>query len=96
MEYYRTKEGKIKKKIQNGRRSKKDPSVNSIKDSTTVSETTSDEATLNYLQMVTSLIERRPVGRGEILLILGKVLRQHSMERRGKSFYIVKYPRGQP
>lgn len=102
MEYYRTREGKIKKKIQNGRRSKKYPSVNAIKDSTreklshNAVESTFDEVTLNYLQMVTGLIEGRSVSMDEILLIVSKVLRQHSMERRGKSSYIVKYPRAGP
>jgi hypothetical protein len=102
VQYYRTREGRIKKEIQNGRRSKKEASENSIKASTTeklshnAAKTTLDEVTLNYFQMVTSLIERRPVGLDEILLILSKVLRQHSMERGGKSFYTVKYSRGQP
>ena len=42
-----------------------------------------------YLQMVISLIERRRVSREEILKLVARVLRQHSMARRSKIEHIV-------
>jgi hypothetical protein len=42
-----------------------------------------------YLQMLISLIEGRPVGRAEILEILNRTLRQHSIVRERKIEHIV-------
>lgn len=41
--------------------------------------------------MVTSIIEEREVSLDEILKMLSKVLRQHSIGRRKRIDYIVKY-----
>lgn len=46
---------------------------------------------LNHVRMVTSLIEGRRVSAGEILKMLSRVLRQHSIGRRKKIDYIVGY-----
>jgi len=44
---------------------------------------------VEYLRVVCSLIEGRRVSRGEVLEMLGKVLRQHSIGRLLKIDYIV-------
>jgi len=44
---------------------------------------------VEHVQMVVSLIERRRVSLEEILRMLGRVLRQHSLVRRKKIDYIV-------
>ena len=59
-------------------------------------ETPIDEATIDYLQMVTSLIEGRDVSRDEILALLRKELRQHSIGKEKKQHYPDKRPRGDP
>lgn len=39
---------------------------------------------VEHVRMVVSLIEGRPVSRGEIAALLKKVLRQHRMPKQGK------------
>ena len=46
---------------------------------------------VSYLRMVTSLIEGRRVRRDEILELLARVMRQHSMARRNRTDYHVWY-----
>jgi hypothetical protein len=46
---------------------------------------------LCYLRMVISLIEGRRVSAAEILEMLARVLRQHSMVRRRKIDYVLQY-----
>jgi hypothetical protein len=100
--YYRTKAGKFKKRIQNGKRSKARPT--SERDKRPEGEETPaekemlgvtqdgsgfDAGMVSYLRMVTSLIEGRRVSRDEIVKMLARILRQHSMARRTRTDYLV-------
>jgi hypothetical protein len=81
--YYRGKEGQIKKRIQNGRRRAAvcpadPPKVPSSEPGGW------SEPMLEHVRMVSSLIEGRQVSQWEILEMLERVLRQHSMCRRTK------------
>jgi hypothetical protein len=78
--YYQDEQGKEKKRQQNAKRRKASlpPAL----------PTALPEAPLpwprpivEYVRMVTSLIEGRAVGLAEVLEMLGRVLRQHSMVR---------------
>jgi hypothetical protein len=87
--YYRTAEGKVKKSLQNGKR----------REAARAGQAASRElpaiklkgSTLGYLRMVIGLIEGRPVSAGEMAAILLRVMRQHSMARRGRIDYVVDY-----
>ena len=94
-EYYNTEEGKTKKKLQNGKRrqSERQPEQSSELDE---AEPEADEIRWNasiveYVQMVTSLIEGWRVSRREILEMLGWVMRQHSIVRHRRMDYVLAY-----
>jgi hypothetical protein len=78
--YYQTEEGKEKKQRLNQRRraSGKGPPPEEAPD------TVWPEPLVVHVQGVTSLIERRPVSREEILEVMAKVLRQQGLSRRRK------------
>jgi hypothetical protein len=83
IEYYRGKEGQIKKRIQNGRRR----AAGRPTDPPKVRSGESGgwpEPMLEHVRMVSSLIEGRRVSRREVLEMLERVLRQHSICRRPK------------
>lgn len=96
VEYYGTKEGKTKKKIQNGKRSHGEaradyhPQLRSTpqleRDGVRL-----DAATVRYVRMVTSLIEERQVSEDEIVEMLVRVMRQHSIARRRRMDYVLAY-----
>lgn len=71
--YYRTEEGRQKRKIQNGRRKRRAP------------ERAKPEAIelsaplVEHVRMVVGLIEQRRVIREEVVRMLARVLRQHSL-----------------
>ncbi len=93
IEYYQTDWGKKKKKILNGRRRKEEQTINCVEDTTDesyyeVGQMNLDEDTVKYLQTVTTLIEGRIVGRGEILSMVKAKMRQHSMVKMKKIDYI--------
>jgi hypothetical protein len=93
VEYYRTKEGKLKKGIQNGRRSRGEPRA-ALCDRQTGHDLVVDErrfAThmVSYLRMVTSLVEGRRVSVVEILEMLARAVRQHSMVRGRRIDYVL-------
>jgi hypothetical protein len=46
-----------------------------------------DGATVGHIQLVTSLVEGRWIGLSEILTMLGKILRQHSIDLAVKMSY---------
>jgi hypothetical protein len=48
-----------------------------------------DSGIVRYVQMVTSLIEGRRVSEAEILHMLVRAVRQHSMARRRRRDYVV-------
>ena len=83
IEYYRGKEGQIKKRIQNGKRRVAVCPTDLPK--VPISEPGGwPEPMLEHVQMVSSLIEGRRVSRREILEMLERVLRQHTIGRRRK------------
>jgi hypothetical protein len=90
--YYQTPDGRFKKQLQNGRRRQRQ--VRSA-------ERRSDErgfepGMVAYVGMVVSLIEGRPVDREEILAMLTRAVRQHSMAQAAGMDYVVGQPRGDP
>lgn len=83
--YYTTAEGKVKKKVQNGKR---------VQGGTRAAAKHPGGLVLvasmvGYLAMVASLIERRRVSKEEILQMLARAMRQHSMARRRRMDYVV-------
>jgi len=83
--YYQTEAGRLKKQLQNGRRRRNQPEAEDPR----LEATEFDPAMVRYVGMVVSLIEGRPVGREEIVQMLKRALRQHSMVRRRRIDYFV-------
>jgi hypothetical protein len=54
------------------------------------------EGIVDYVRMVTSLIEGRPVSREEILQMLKRVVRQHSLARERRIDYILRTLKEKP
>jgi len=99
--YYRDPDGKTKKSALNQRRASKV----SAKPPQTVSPRVSvpqhgstpwNEAMVEHVRMVSSLIEGRRVSRREILEMLAKVLRQHSLGRCRKIDHSIAWLREHP
>lgn len=87
--YYRTQEGKLKKGIQNGhhrRQEKWEPEQTSLPES---GKDEWDAGMVAHVRMVTSLIEGWRVSRDEILNMLARAMRQHSLGRVRRIDYIV-------
>jgi hypothetical protein len=96
VEYYGTEEGKVKKKIQNGKRShgvartdhnrqlQRGPQLE--RDGVQL-----DAVMVGYMRMVTSLIEARRVSEDEIVEMLVRTMRQHSIARRRRMDYVLAY-----
>lgn len=97
-EYYRSKEGKEKKKHLNARRSHRVSFSESSQDENSDSGciATVDQTTLFHIQMTTSLIEERLVGLNEINCMVDKILRQLSIDIRKKFDYADSYPQKNP
>jgi hypothetical protein len=95
IEYYQTKEGKVKKRQQNGRRKGPVKSEKEQREPTGEADLTeadtggADEDMMDYLQMVTGLIEERVVPREEINEMVSDILRQHSIGNQRRIDYIV-------
>jgi hypothetical protein len=93
VEYYRSREGKVKKHLHNQRRrSRPSPSRAGAahhRCRKTSEEVSFDSSLVRYLQMVTSLIEGRRVSEAEILRLLVRAVRQHSMARRRRRDYVL-------
>jgi hypothetical protein len=95
--YYGTEEGKMKKKIQNAKRGRKEvvaspadpPEIEKAKPSPEKKEW--DEAAVSYIRQVTGLIEGRRVSREEIVEMLERGVRQHGMEGGNRMDYVVDY-----
>ena len=81
-EYYRTEEGRQKKRYLNARRSHQGRLAGLEED-----HVSKIDATVRHIQVVTSLIEGRDVGLAEITAMLERVLRQHSIDTAGKMPY---------
>ena len=102
MAYYRTEEGKYKKKMHNRNRKVSPPTSKSIQcteesekrmtKKLTVKENKEsgfDVGMVLYLVMATSLIEGWLVSQEEIVEMLSRTMRQHSMARQRRVDYIV-------
>jgi hypothetical protein len=94
-EYYRSKEGKTKKSDHNQRRRKKTaapPAVLEPPADAGPSESLREVAPMlvGYVRRVVSAIERRPVSREEILAMLAKEKRQHSLARQRRIDQIIR------
>lgn len=87
IEYYKSAEGKIKKRYLNARRN--DPVPEASQDDTPIDscKTGIDPITVLHIQLTTSLIEGRLVGLKEILRMVNHILRQHSIDKRKKMPY---------
>jgi hypothetical protein len=88
-EYYRSDEGKQKKKELNKARSQQNRFVQSRHDENGNDDggTKFDAATVSHIQVVTSLIEGRFVGLAQIFVMLDNLLRQRSIVIGRKLFY---------
>ena len=94
--YYRSPEGKQKKRMHNGHR--QDPeSADRLRRAARrrcpggQEEMRFDAGTVRYVGMVVSLIEGRKVSEAEIVEMLERAVRQHSMYRRRKIEYVLSY-----
>jgi len=79
--YYQTAEGKFKKKQLNARRRK----------SQGIAEPKVDQSLIVHLRVVTSLIEGRSVALAEIVAMIKRILRQHSLDKWAKRIYELPY-----
>jgi len=97
VEYYRTAEGKLKKKMHNGRRGKVEAKAGGSHrqgesgQEVVLHDSRFDAHLVCYLQMVTSLIEGRRVSLAETLEMLARAVRQHSMVGRRRMDYVLQY-----
>jgi hypothetical protein len=97
VEYYGTDEGKVKKKIQNDKRSQgnagPDDNAQPVAGDRQLEREGNrlDTAIVGYVRMVTSLIEARRVSEEEIVEMLVRALRQHSIARQRRIDYVLAY-----
>ena len=91
--YYGTEEGKEKKKIQNGKRNQSrariDDNHQALGRKPDRDWIRWDAGIVGYVRMVTSLIEARHVSEGEIVQMLVRAMRQHSIARRRRMDYVL-------
>ena len=85
--YYATAEGKAKKKMQNGKRAQGGVRADANPPVTEAPEFPA--GVVGYVAMVVSLIDGRRVSEAEILQMLMRAMRQHSMARRRRLDYVV-------
>ena len=85
--YYTTAEGKVKKKIQNGKRVRGGGGHAATPPATGAMEFLA--GMVSYVAMVAGLIEGRRVSEAEMHGRLARALRQHSMARRRRMDYVV-------
>jgi hypothetical protein len=95
VEYYATEEGKAKKRIQNGKRRHGEARTDQNRQlrgrQLERGGVRFDAAMVGYVRMVTSLIEERPVSEEEIVEMLQRMMRQHSIARRQRMDYVLAY-----
>jgi hypothetical protein len=96
VEYYRSRVGKAKKRLHNQRRCRRRaPTPTAARQRNRGPRTTSgeemrfDSAIVRYVQMVACLIEGRRVSKVEILRMLARAVRQHSLARRRRREYVL-------
>jgi hypothetical protein len=92
-EYYRTAEGKFKKRMQNSKRAKVEAKESLPGQGKAAAfepcETSFNAHMVDYLRMAISLIEGRPVNTAAILEMLLRAIRQHSLVRGSRMDYIL-------
>jgi hypothetical protein len=86
--YYRTAEGKEKKKLQNGKRSQ---GADPRRQPAEREGMPFDADIVRYLAMVVTLIESRRVSEAEIREMLARAVRQQRMARRRRIDYVLYY-----
>jgi hypothetical protein len=86
--YYRTAEGKEKKKLQNGKRGQ---GADPRRQPAEREGMPFDADIVRYLAMVVTLIESRRVSEAEIREMLARAVRQHRMARRRRIDYVLHY-----
>jgi hypothetical protein len=95
VEYYGTEQGKTKKKIQNGKRSQGEARAdhNRLPSGRQLERegVRLDAVIVGYVRMVTSLIEERRVSENEVVEMLVRAMRQHSIARRRRMDYVLAY-----
>jgi len=93
IEYYNTPEGKAKKRIQNGKRrqSERGHGHDLGQDEPEPEPEGWDIGIVDYVRMVISVIEGRPVSGQEIVEMLGRSMRQHRIVRRRRMDYVLAY-----
>jgi hypothetical protein len=96
VEYYGTEEGKTKKKIQNGKRGQGDAPADAHAHLPSDWQLERDGVQFNaaivgYVRMVTRLIEGRWVSEEEMVEMLVRTMRQHSIVRRRRMDYVLAY-----
>lgn len=91
VEYYRTAEGKFKKKIQNDKRDRGEAKADCADSQSGQNVVRFDRYMVRHVRIVTSLIEGRRVSLSEILEMLARAVRQHSMVGRRRIHYVVQY-----
>jgi hypothetical protein len=75
--YYQTAEGKFKKKRLNARRKGRGIPTPKV-----------DQTLIVHLRVVTRLIEARPVSLAEIVFMVERILRQHSLDKQENIVYL--------
>jgi len=85
--YYRTAAGRCKKKALNGQRSSRLAAPHACPNAPGAGAGAL-ALLLSYLCLVLTLLERRPVGRDELLPLLRRSMRQHRMDSGAKAAYL--------
>lgn len=96
VEYYRTAEGRYKRKIQNGKRRRqgKAPDAGEEADS---GEDELPAGVVAHVRMVARLIEGRQVSLAEVVVMLRRVMRQRRLGgRRGIDYIVVRLKQAPP
>jgi len=88
IEYYRSREGKIKKQYLNGRRNDLRPEASPTEAPVDSCETSVAPAVVLHIQLTTSLIEGRSVTLKEVIRLVEKIMRQLSFAKSKKKVYI--------
>jgi hypothetical protein len=93
VEYYQSKEGKFKKRIQNGKRGnpRAKAALAHKPEDAALNQRSVDADIVRYLQIIIGMIEGRRIRSSEILEMAARVLRQHSIVRRRRIDYVLQY-----
>jgi len=98
--HYNTPSGKDKKRLLNQRRSLglTNPTVDfAPEDDIAYTEVSDlDDEVIDHVRVVTGLIEGRTVSREEIIFMLVRILRQHSMVRENRLDYVIRHLNSKP